>query len=84
MLSGCDFIVIAAPLTERWRAVLEKRNRGTGLDVFEREPLPTNNAHWVDHMPGWTEAAIRFFLEQHARFEKNELLLNSVNKRVGY
>jgi phosphoglycerate dehydrogenase-like enzyme len=128
MLSGCDYIVIAAPLTEETqhmisdaefaamkpqavvmnvgrgavideeamvRALREKRIRGAGLDVFEREPLPKHSAlyemdnvllspHCADHIPGWTEDAMRFFLEQHARFEKNEPLLNSVNKRLGY
>ncbi len=128
MLSGCDYIVIAAPLTEETqhmisdaefaamkpqavvmnvgrgavideeamvRALREKRIRGAGLDVFEREPLPKYSAlyemdnvllspHCADHIPGWTEDAMRFFLEQHARFEKNEPLLNSVNKRLGY
>jgi len=128
MLSSCDYIVFAAPLTEEtrhmisdaefaamkphavimnvgrgavideeamMRALLEKRIRGAGLDVFEREPLPNNSAlyemdtvllspHCADHIPGWTEDAMRFFLEQHARFKKNEPLLNSVNKRLGY
>lgn len=128
MLSGCDYIVIAAPLTEETRhmiseaefaamkpqaivmnvgrgavideeamvrALREKRIRGAGLDVFEREPLPKHSAlyemdnvllspHCADHILGWTEDAMRFFLEQHARFEKNEPLLNSVNKLLGY
>ena len=128
MLSNCDYIVIAAPLTEETehlisdaefaamklhavvinvgrgavideealvRALREKRIRGAGLDVFEREPLPVQSAlyemenvllspHCADHIPGWTEDAMRFFLEQYARFERNEPLLNSVNKRLGY
>lgn len=128
MLSNCDYIVIAAPLTEETahlisdtefaalkpravvinvgrgavideealvRALREKRIRGAGLDVFEREPLPAHSAlyemdnvllspHCADHISGWTEDAMRFFLEQYARFERNEPLLNSVNKRLGY
>ena len=128
MLSICDYVVIAAPLTEETRhmiseaefaamkphavvmnvgrgavideeamvrALRDKRIRAAGLDVFEREPLPKHSAlyemdnvllspHCADHIPGWTEDAMRFFLEQHARFEKNEPLLNSVNKRLGY
>jgi phosphoglycerate dehydrogenase-like enzyme len=77
------------------RALRERRIRGAGLDVFEREPLPSHSAlyemdnvllspHCADHIPGWTEDAVRFFLEQYARFETNEPLLNSVNKRLGY
>lgn len=128
MLSRCDYIVIAAPLTEETRhtisegefavmkpqavvmnvgrgavidedamvrALREKRIRGAGLDVFEREPLPKHSAlyemdnvllspHCADHIPGWTEDAMQFFLEQYARFERNEPLLNAVNKRLGY
>ena len=128
MLSICDYILIAAPLTEETkhmisdaefaamkpravimnvgrgpvideeamvRALNQKRIRGAGLDVFEREPLPKDSPlyemdnvllspHCADNVPGWTEDAMRFFLEQHARFENNEPLLNSVNKRLGY
>jgi phosphoglycerate dehydrogenase-like enzyme len=128
MLSGCDYIVVAAPLTEETqhmissaefaamkpqavvvnlgrgavideeamvRALREKRIRGAGLDVFECEPLPQHSAlyemenvllspHCADHIPGWTEDAMWFFLEQYARFEKNEPLLNSVDKHLGY
>ena len=128
MLSICDYILLAAPLTEETkhmisdaefgtmrphavimnvgrgpvideeamvRALKENRIRGAGLDVFEREPLPKDSPlyemenvllspHCADNVPGWTEDAMRFFLEQHARFEKNEPLLNPVNKRLGY
>ena len=128
MLSGCDYIVVAAPLTKETqhmisdtefaamkpqavvvnvgrgavideeamvRALREKRIRGAGLDVFEREPLPQHSAlyemenvllapHCADNVPGWKRDAMQFFLEQHARFERNEPLLNSVDKRLGY
>ena len=128
MLPNCDYIVIAAPLTEETRhmissaefavmkpqavvinvgrgavvdeealvrALREERIRGAGLDVFEREPLPEQSALWAmdnvlvsphcaDHTASWTQDAMRFFLEQHSRFEKNEPLLNPVNKRLGY
>ena len=77
------------------RALSEKRIRGAGLDVFEQEPLPKESAlygmdnvllspHCADHIAGWTDDAMRFFLEQYVRFEKNEPLLNVVNKRLGY
>jgi phosphoglycerate dehydrogenase-like enzyme len=77
------------------RALNEKRIRGAGLDVFEREPLPKESAlygmenvllspHCADNIAGWTDDAMQFFLEQYARFEKNEPLLNVVNKQLGY
>lgn len=77
------------------RALREKRIRGAGLDVFEREPLPKESPlygmenvllspHCADNIAGWVDDAMRFFLEQHARFLKNEPLLNVVNKRLGY
>jgi phosphoglycerate dehydrogenase-like enzyme len=128
MLARCDYIVVAAPLTEETRhmisdaefaamkstavvinvgrgpvidedamvrALSEKRIRGAGLDVVEREPLPKESAlyvmenvllspHCADNIAGWTDDAMQFFLEQYARFEKNEPLLNVVNKRLGY
>src|ERR1700756_1514457 len=59
------------------RALSEKRIRGAGLDVFEQEPLPKESAlygmdnvllspHCADHIAGWTDDAMRFFLEQYA------------------
>jgi phosphoglycerate dehydrogenase-like enzyme len=77
------------------RALSEKRIRGAGLDVVEREPLPKESPlygmenvllspHCADNIAGWMDDAMRFFLEQYARFLKNEPLLNMVNKRLGY
>ncbi len=77
------------------RAMLEKRIRGAGLDVFEHEPLPKDSPlyamdnvllspHCADHIAGWTEDAMRFFLEQYAKFQRNEPLANVVNKHLGY
>lgn len=77
------------------RALRDRRIRGAGLDVVEQEPLPADSAlygmenvllspHCADHIAGWTEDAMRFFLEQYARFQNNEPLLNIVNKRLGY
>jgi phosphoglycerate dehydrogenase-like enzyme len=77
------------------RALTEKRIRGAGLDVVEDEPLPTGHPlysfenvllspHCADNTPGWTDNAMRFFLEQYARFIKDEPLENIVNKRLGY
>jgi phosphoglycerate dehydrogenase-like enzyme len=128
MLGRCDYVVVAAPLTEETRHMMsdaefaamkpsavvinigrgavidedamvrvlnEKRIRGAGLDVVEHEPLPKGNPlygmenvllspHCADNIAGWTDDSMRFFLEQYARFEKNEPLLNVVKKRLGY
>jgi phosphoglycerate dehydrogenase-like enzyme len=128
MLARCDYVVVAAPLTDETRhmigdaefaamkasaivinvgrgavidedamvrALSSKRIRGAALDVFEREPLPQDSPlygmenvllspHCADNVAGWTHDAMRFFLEQCARFGKNEPLLNVVNKRLGY
>jgi phosphoglycerate dehydrogenase-like enzyme len=40
--------------------------------------------HCADNVVGWKEDAMRFFLEEYARFEKNEPLLNVVDKQLGY
>lgn len=77
------------------RALTEKRIKGAALDVVEHEPLPASNAlygmenvllspHCADNVVGWKEDAMRFFLEQYARFLKNEPLRNVVDKKLGY
>jgi phosphoglycerate dehydrogenase-like enzyme len=77
------------------RALARKQIKGAGLDVFEHEPLPAGHAlyamdkvllspHCADNVVGWKEDAMRFFLEEYARFEKNEPLLNVVDKQLGY
>jgi phosphoglycerate dehydrogenase-like enzyme len=77
------------------RALTRKQIKGAGLDVVEPEPLPTGHPlygmenvllspHSADQVAGWKDDAMRFFLEQYARFEKNEPLLNVVDKRLGY
>jgi phosphoglycerate dehydrogenase-like enzyme len=77
------------------RALREKRIRGAGLDVFEQEPLPDGHPfykmenillspHCADHTANWQDQAMRFFLEQYARFQNGEPLKNIVNKRLGY
>lgn len=69
--------------------------KGAGLDVVDPEPLPSGHPlyamenvllspHCADVVAGWKEDAMRFFLDQYERFEKNEPLLNVVNKRLGY
>lgn len=128
MLALCDYVVVAAPLTEETRhmmgdaefaamkptavlinvgrgpvvdtdalvrALSEKRIRGAALDVVEPEPLPAGHPlyamenvmlspHCADVVAGWNEDSMRFFLEQYARFEKGEPLMNVVDKGLGY
>jgi phosphoglycerate dehydrogenase-like enzyme len=128
MLALCDYVVVAAPLTEETRhmlsdaefaamkpsavvinigrgpvideaamlrALTKKRIKGAGLDVFEHEPLSAGHAfygmenvllspHCADNTADWKNDAMRFFLEQYARFEKNEPLKNVVDKQLGY
>lgn len=77
------------------RALTRKQIRGAGLDVVEHEPLSAGHAlygmenvllspHCADHVAGWKEDAMRFFLEQYARFQENQPLLNVVDKESGY
>ena len=77
------------------RALREHRIRGAGLDVFEQEPLPAGHPfyelenvllspHCADHTADWQDQAMRFFLEQYARFQGGAPLKNIVNKRLGY
>jgi phosphoglycerate dehydrogenase-like enzyme len=76
-------------------ALVAKRIRGAGLDVFEVEPLPAGHrfykldnvllsAHTADHTAGWREAAIQCFLDNFERFHKGEPLQNLVDKHAGY
>jgi phosphoglycerate dehydrogenase-like enzyme len=77
------------------RALNNGRIKGAGLDVVDPEPLPAGHAlygmenvllspHCADQITGWKDDAMRFFLEQYARFQKSEPLLNVVDKRLGY
>ena len=77
------------------RALTAGQIKGAGLDGFEQEPLPVGHPlyklenvllspHCADHTADWQDQAMRFFLEQYARFEKGEPLKNMVNKRLGY
>jgi phosphoglycerate dehydrogenase-like enzyme len=69
--------------------------RGAALDVFDQEPLPAGHPfyglenvllspHSADHTPDWLERAMRFFLDQFARFSKGVPLANVVDKKLGY
>jgi phosphoglycerate dehydrogenase-like enzyme len=76
-------------------ALSSGRIAGAALDVFDHEPLPNGHPfytlenvllspHCADHTPDWLENAMRFFIEQFARFRKGEALLNIVDKKLGY
>lgn len=77
------------------RALTEKRIKGAGLDVFETEPLPDGDPmyslenvllspHTADHTAEWLNQAMKFFVEQHRRFDEGEPLANVVDKHLGY
>jgi phosphoglycerate dehydrogenase-like enzyme len=77
------------------RALSSQKIKGAALDVFEHEPLPAGHPlyglenvllspHCADHTADWQDQAMRFFLEQYARFTRDEPLHNVVNKRLGY
>jgi phosphoglycerate dehydrogenase-like enzyme len=76
-------------------ALQAKRIRGAALDVFDVEPLPPDSplwsldnvlisAHCADHVDGWVESAVVFFLEQFSRWRGGQPLKNVVNKQAGY
>jgi phosphoglycerate dehydrogenase-like enzyme len=73
----------------------EKRIAGAVLDVTEVEPLPFDHELWqmenvllTQHSSGgWLEESagkVKFFLENLARFENGEELLNMVDLKKGY
>ncbi len=77
------------------RALVARRIKGAGLDVFETEPLPAGDPmyslenvllspHCADHTAQWLNQAMRFFLEQERRFTQGEPLQNVVDKHLGY
>jgi len=128
MLSRCDYIVVATPLTLETQGMIgapefaamkptavvvnvgrgpvidenaliealsSGRIKGAALDVFDQEPLPPGHPfyklenvllspHCADHSPDWLENAMRFFLEQFRRYQRDEPLLNVVDKKSGY
>ena len=77
------------------RALREGWIRGAALDVFETEPLPKTSPLWqlenlflsphsADHTDTWQDDAMRFFLENFARWDAGEALENLVDKAAGY
>ncbi|HET7870717.1 MAG TPA: D-2-hydroxyacid dehydrogenase [Actinomycetota bacterium] len=76
-------------------AIREGRIGGAALDVFDREPLPSDSPFWElpntivsPHMSGdfegWLAAVVRLFVENLRRFAAGRPLLNVVDKREGY
>jgi phosphoglycerate dehydrogenase-like enzyme len=77
------------------KALSERKIKGAALDVFAEEPLPKGHPfyqlenvllspHCADHTPDWLDNAMRFFIAQFERFRRGQLLLNVVNKKLGY
>ncbi len=77
------------------KALQEKRIKGAGLDVFDKEPLPQDHPYWkldnvllsphcADHTATWMEEAMEFFIANFERFVKGEPLENVVDKHAGY
>ncbi len=80
--------ILVQALREGWIA-------GAGLDVFETEPLPEDSplwtldnviitAHYSGLTPHYNERAMDIFLENLARYQAGESLLNVVDKELGY
>ncbi|MBZ5600765.1 MAG: D-2-hydroxyacid dehydrogenase [Acidobacteriia bacterium] len=76
-------------------ALQNGRLRGAALDVFAKEPLPSDHPFWkmdnvllsphtADNLPNSRELAVEFFVENFERFRKGEPLQNVVNKHAGY
>jgi phosphoglycerate dehydrogenase-like enzyme len=77
------------------QALRDGRLGGAALDVFTKEPLDRSSAYWdlpnvivTPHIAGamedyWTPL-VELFSENLRRFERNEPLLNVVDKAAGY
>jgi phosphoglycerate dehydrogenase-like enzyme len=128
LISRCDYIVVAAPLTPETRGMIgvpefaamkhtavvvnvgrgpiideseligalsSNRIKGAALDVFDQEPLPRGHAfyqlnnvllspHCADNTPDWLEQSMDRFITQFERFRTGQVLLDVVDKNLGY
>jgi phosphoglycerate dehydrogenase-like enzyme len=77
------------------RALREKWIAGAGLDIFQREPLPTESPLWglpnvivTPHMSGnmddYMDKASAIFCDNLGRYLSGKRLRNVVNKKLGY
>jgi phosphoglycerate dehydrogenase-like enzyme len=76
-------------------ALESRRIRGAALDVYHQEPLPPEHPLWdlpnvlisphcADHVEGWLESSMEFFLRNYRRFRAGDPLENVVDKHAGY
>lgn len=76
-------------------AINEGKIAGAGLDVFEKEPLPSNSplwttpnviitAHYAGRTPHYEERARAIFLDNLERYTAGQPLRNVVDKKLGY
>lgn len=76
-------------------ALRERKIRGAGLDVFEKEPLPDSSPLWelnnvwiAPHTggvsPRFWERETKLILENTRRYLRGEELLNVVDTQIGY
>jgi phosphoglycerate dehydrogenase-like enzyme len=78
-------------------ALQEKKIAAAALDVYESEPLPSDNPLWdmenvllsphcTDRTenPDWLDLTMQLFLDNFERYQKGEPLLNVVDKKAGY
>jgi phosphoglycerate dehydrogenase-like enzyme len=86
------------PVIDEWALIdtlSAGKIKGAALDVFDHEPLPDDHLfyklenvllspHCADHTPDWLDQAMQLFIAQYERFQKDEQLLNVVDKKLGY
>ena len=97
MLSLCDYVLAAAPLTPETQGMLgpSEFHFMKSNAVFINEPLPADHPfyrmanvllspHCADHTTGWMELAVSQFVENFERFRNGQPLEYIVDKQAGY